>query len=302
MQVQSYINCVGCCLDLKGTEGARPGDLVLGEEIDVVVLEKVAGCLVAKHVSDGTQRRAWSLVLPGGDRDRVEHLSLEEVVEVRLLLWLLLLLLLPPPVRLEAAMAAPLPCLYPIGGCSHGGFGCWPMASIMASRPLTMGLDGGAATTLVGAPPPPTPEDLTRLVCATRSKNLRSSSDSSARLCWICSGVSRFKSAVRLRKTCFPMQLLPTNFFEILMGSQLSNFERKVRRVVPSVSGSKPALNSWMRRLAYASSSGVHLPLRNGGPFFLLLDTLPELEDIRCCCCCTGGWDMDVGKRSGFAP
>lgn len=35
-----------------------------------------------------------------------------------------------------------------------------------------------------------------------------------------------------------------------------------------------------MRRLAYASSSGVHLPLRNGGPFFLPPVPL-ELDDDR---------------------
>ena len=75
-------------------------------------------------------------------------------------------------------------------------------------------------------------------------------------------------SAVLLRNTCFPIQLLPTNFFEIRMGSQLSSFERKVRSVVPSVRGKRPALNSCMSRLAYPSSSVVHFPRRRGGPFF----------------------------------
>jgi len=45
------------------------------------------------------------------------------------------------------------------------------------------------------------------------------------------------------------------------------------------VSGNKPALNSRMRRLAYASSSGVHLPRRSGWPFFLDV-VVEELADV----------------------
>jgi hypothetical protein len=77
-------------------------------------------------------------------------------------------------------------------------------------------------------------------------------------------------SATRLRNTCFPMQLFPTNFFDILIGSQFKSFERKFRKVVPSVSGRSPDLNSLIRRLAYASSSAVHLPRRSGCPPFFL--------------------------------
>ena len=77
-------------------------------------------------------------------------------------------------------------------------------------------------------------------------------------------------SATRLRNTCFPMQLFPTNFFDILIGSQFNSFERKFRKVVPSVSGRSPDLNSLIRRLAYASSSVVHLPRRSGCPPFFL--------------------------------
>ena len=102
----------------------------------------------------------------------------------------------------------------------------------------------GSTVVLAAAPPPTTVLDLTRFVCATRSRKRRSSSLSSARDCWICSGVRRFKSAVRRRKTCLPMQLEPTNFLLMRIGSQLSSLERKVRRVVPSVKGNKPALNS----------------------------------------------------------
>ena len=54
------------------------------------------------------------------------------------------------------------------------------------------------------------------------------------------------------------------------MGSQFNNFERKFLNVVPSVKGNSPALNSLINRFAYASSSVVHFPLRNGWlPFFL---------------------------------
>ena len=62
------------------------------------------------------------------------------------------------------------------------------------------------------------------------------------------------------------MQLFPTNFFDILIGSQFSNFDKKLRNVVPSVNGSSPDLNSLIRRLAYASSSVVHFPRRRGCP------------------------------------
>ena len=46
--------------------------------------------------------------------------------------------------------------------------------------------------------------------------------------------------------------------------------DKNVLSVVPSVKGNKPALNSNITRLAYASSSGVHSPLLSGGRFFLL--------------------------------
>lgn len=42
------------------------------------------------------------------------------------------------------------------------------------------------------------------------------------------------------------MQFDPTNFFDMRIGSQLSMMLRNVLSVVPSVSGSKPALNSWI--------------------------------------------------------
>src|SRR5210317_1925927 len=89
----------------------------------------------------------------------------------------------------------------------------------------------------------------------------------------------RLISATLLRNTCFPIQLFPTNFLDMRIGSQFNNLERKFRNVVPSVNGSRPLLNSLISRLAYASSSVVHLPLRNGwGVFFLLpLLLLPPL-------------------------
>ena len=46
------------------------------------------------------------------------------------------------------------------------------------------------------------------------------------------------------------------------MGSQFNNLDKKLRRVVPSVNGSNPDLKRLMRRVAYSSSSGVHLPRR----------------------------------------
>ena len=88
-------------------------------------------------------------------------------------------------------------------------------------------------------------------------------------------------SAVLLRKTCFPIHLLPTNFFDILIGSQFNNLDKKVRNVVPSVKGKSPPLNSSISRCAYASSSAVHLPRRSGGPsFFLLLEAAFELLEL----------------------
>ena len=87
------------------------------------------------------------------------------------------------------------------------------------------------------------------------------------------------------------------------MGSQLSNFDKKVRRVVPSVKNSRPALNSWMSRLAYASSSGVHFPRRRGGPFFLLLlEEPPPLVEVGCGwgggrCAGTEGADAEAAPR-----
>lgn len=73
------------------------------------------------------------------------------------------------------------------------------------------------------------------------------------------------------------MQLVPTNFFEIRIGSQFRSFERNVRSVVPSVNGRRPDLNSWMSRFAYSSSSGVHLPRLN--PLaFLALASLASLS------------------------
>ena len=68
----------------------------------------------------------------------------------------------------------------------------------------------------------------------------------------------------------FPMQFPPTNFLDIRIGSQLSNLDKKVRNVVPSVNGNNPILNSEINLLAYDSSSPVHLPLLK--PAFLVLD------------------------------
>ena len=159
---------------------------------------------------------------------------------------------------------------------------------------------------LPGPPPPPpvpTPPLLfTRLVCATRSKNRRSSSLNSPLDCWICSGVNRLISAVRLRNTCLPIQLLPTNFLEMRIGSQLRSLDRKVRRVVPSVNGRRPDLNSWMSRLAYASSSGVHLPRRRGGPFFLeLLEDVVAVEVGVALVEAVAGWRGGRGLEAGAA-
>ena len=53
----------------------------------------------------------------------------------------------------------------------------------------------------------------------------------------------------------FPMQFPPTNFLDIRIGSQLSNLDKKVRNVVPSVNGNNPILNSEINLLAYDSSS-----------------------------------------------
>ena len=50
---------------------------------------------------------------------------------------------------------------------------------------------------------------------------------------------------------CFPIQFEPTNFFDILIGSQLSMMLRKFLRVVPSVRGNSPALNSWINLFFY---------------------------------------------------
>jgi hypothetical protein len=41
--------------------------------------------------------------------------------------------------------------------------------------------------------------------------------------------------------TCLPMQFPPTNFLEMRIGSQFSSLDKKVRSVVPSVSGKRPA-------------------------------------------------------------
>lgn len=68
------------------------------------------------------------------------------------------------------------------------------------------------------------------------------------------------------------MQFAPTNFFEMRIGSQLSSLDRNVRSVVPSASGKRPALNSWIRRFAKDSSSGVHLPRRSPFEDFFLLN------------------------------
>lgn len=63
--------------------------------------------------------------------------------------------------------------------------------------------------------------------------------------------------------TCFPMQLVPTNFLDIRMGSQFSIMLRNVLSVVPSVKGSKPALNSWIslrqeeNRRSHGGTGGV---------------------------------------------
>ncbi len=48
-------------------------------------------------------------------------------------------------------------------------------------------------------------------------------------------------TCVVLAGATFPMQFEPTNFFEMRMGSQFRSLLKKVRRVVPSVNGSKPA-------------------------------------------------------------
>lgn len=64
-------------------------------------------------------------------------------------------------------------------------------------------------------------------------------------VCWLP------RTSVSCWLACFPMQFEPTNFLEILIGSQLSMMLRKVRSVVPSVRGSSPALNSWINLSVY---------------------------------------------------
>ena len=66
------------------------------------------------------------------------------------------------------------------------------------------------------------------------------------------------------------MQFPPTNFLDILIGSQFNSFDRKVRKVVPSVSGKSPILNSDISLLAYDSSSPVHFPRRK--PAFFVFE------------------------------
>ncbi len=46
-------------------------------------------------------------------------------------------------------------------------------------------------------------------------KTKRTHSLNSKAVCLICSGVNRLISVPLLRKTCFPIQLFPTNFFDI---------------------------------------------------------------------------------------
>ena len=79
-----------------------------------------------------------------------------------------------------------------------------------------------------------------------------------------CSSLNRPTSATRRLNTCLPIQLIPTNFLDIRIGSQFNNLDKNARNVVPSVNGSKPDLNSLISRVAYASSSVVHLPRRSG--------------------------------------
>lgn len=68
----------------------------------------------------------------------------------------------------------------------------------------------------------------------------------------------------------FPIQFPPTNFLDIRIGSQFSSLDKKVRKVVPSVNGSSPILNSEINLFAYDSSSPVHLPRLK--PAFFVFD------------------------------
>ncbi len=80
-----------------------------------------------------------------------------------------------PEERELAAVAAPVPCLNPFGGRSQGGLcgSLWFVSSC-----LILETSATEAVVCVLPPPPllllPTPDDLTRLVWATRSKNRRS--------------------------------------------------------------------------------------------------------------------------------
>mmetsp|Transcript_3578 Transcript_3578/g.5490 ORF Transcript_3578/g.5490 Transcript_3578/m.5490 type:complete len:346 (-) Transcript_3578:816-1853(-) len=143
--------------------------------------------------------------------------------------------------------------LYFVGGFNQGGVGGASISKSstpLAAPPTFIRLGGSGPRTPLGPIAAETPGALTRFVWATRSKNRLSSSLSSILVCCICSVVMRLISATLLRKTCFPIQLFPTNFLDIRIGSQFNSLERKFRNVVPSVNGSKPLLNSPMRRLA----------------------------------------------------
>ena len=94
-----------------------------------------------------------------------------------------------------------------------------------------------------------------------------------------CSSLNLLTSATLRLNTCFPIQLFPTNFFDIRMGSQFNNLDRNARSVVPSVNGSNPDLNSFISRVAYASSSVVHFPRRSGCCLAVVFFLVGEDED-----------------------
>ena len=78
----------------------------------------------------------------------------------------------PRPASAAAAMAAPVPCLYESGGFSHGGLGGEASASSLAAA--FSAAAAAIAPAALALPPGPPPDDLTRFVWATRSKNRRS--------------------------------------------------------------------------------------------------------------------------------
>ena len=128
-----------------------------------------------------------------------------------------------------------------------------------------------------------------RWLCATLERNRRSSSASSNRERLMSSGDRRSMSCCRRRNTCLPMQLLPTNFFEMRIGSQFKSLLRNVRSLLGfkrKVKGSRravrerqePVLELLFGRLLGTKATHVDQPVRVG----LLLNG--PLAPVYCVC------------------